>query len=60
MTTDPGERRDLKDERESEEYQAMLETVAHEFASRRGYIGRDIHTEAMRRLKAKYKSACGE
>lgn len=63
LDTDPGERRDLADEADSEEYQAILGTVRDEWTE----LGvpfkpdeRMVHAEAMRRLKAKYESACGE
>jgi hypothetical protein len=63
MTNELGERRDLSDERDSEEYQAMLDTVAEEWAPAYAPFkpdGRAVHAEAMRRLKAKYESSCGE
>lgn len=63
MTNELGEARDLKDERDHEEYVEMLETVRKEWAP--GYApfqldGYAVHLEALRRLKAKYESACGE
>lgn len=62
MTNDLGERRDLADERESIEYQAMCAEVEAElraFATECGFPddkpdGRHVHEEAMRRLRAKY------
>lgn len=68
MTNELGEARDLADEADSAEYQAMCNTVRDELAERAeecGYPGLTpcelyVHNEAMRRLKAKYESACGE
>lgn len=63
MTNDLGERRDLVDERDSEEYQAMCDTVREEWTVPNSpfppyeYC---VHAEAMRRLKAKYENACGK
>lgn len=59
-----GEARELKDERDSEAYQAMLETVSAEMweawrvcGSMAGAepSGLQIHNEAMRRLKRNQK-----
>lgn len=69
MTNDLGERRDLADERDSEEYNAVYNEVYDEMC---GYFfdwereagakpdGERVHEETMRRLKAKYESACGK
>lgn len=50
-----GEARDLKEERDSEAYQAMLETVREDWTAlgvpfKPGELA--VHREAMRRLKA--------
>jgi len=50
-----GEARDLKDEADSEAYQAMLETVRKEWTvpgSKIKPYEYSVHAEAMRRLKA--------
>lgn len=68
MTNDLGERRDLADERDEIEYKAMCDTVRAEAiadAEEHGYVCHRpneacVHREAMRRLKEKYESACGE
>ncbi len=68
MTNELGERRDLKDEREHEEYEAMCEQVEAEMiatATECGFPGlapdgMAVHAEALRRLRKKYESACGE
>lgn len=60
MTNDLGERRDLADERDSEEYQAMFEQVKFDlnkvalFWGHKSPDGARVHEETMRRLKEKY------
>jgi len=63
MTNELGEARDLAEERDHEEYLQMCATVRREFAPGYAPFKVDemvVHLEAMRRLKAKYESACGE
>lgn len=68
MTNDLGERRNLDEERESEEYQAMYYQVEAEIKESARKTGDDdlvpagciVHQIVMRRLKAKYESACGK
>lgn len=62
MTNDPGERRDLKDERDEELYKAMIEHVRETYLYKieMGYIdvmpdGLTIHNEAMALLKEDYE-----
>jgi hypothetical protein len=58
MTNELGERRDLSDERDSEEYQAMLDTVAEEWAPAYAPFKPDwraVHAEAARRMMEKYQ-----
>lgn len=57
------ERRDIQVERVCEEYEAMLETVHEEFTLRDEPFKPNsmaVYAEAMRRLREKYESACGE
>ncbi len=63
MTNELGERRDLVEERDSIEYQAMLATVYDEMVPEcEPWLPswRDVHEEAMKRLRDKYESACAE
>lgn len=61
MTNDLGERRDLANERDSEEWWAMYDTVqAEKEAAGTCDAPRTIMAEVDRRLKAKYESACGK
>jgi hypothetical protein len=65
MTNELGERRDLKEERDHEEYLAMCDQVRDEMVMAAEYEGfqpnsGNVHREAMRRLREKYESACGE
>jgi hypothetical protein len=56
MTNELGERRDLKEELESEEYQAMCQKIREEWWPMT-IDQLSIHREAMRRLKDKYEQA---
>lgn len=54
MRNQLGESRDLKEERDSEEYQEMCRKVREEWAPFT-LDGASVHREAMRRLKEKYQ-----
>lgn len=57
MRNQLGESRDLKEERDHNEYVDMLETVRKEWAPAYAPFqpdGYSVHLEAMRRLKEKY------
>lgn len=61
MTNELGEARDIKDERDSEEYFAMCKAIYDEMEPECAPWKPSIHVihrEAMRRLREKYKSAC--
>jgi len=68
MTNELGEARDLADERDSEEYLAMYAEVEEEIKESARKTGDDdlipagciVHQIAIRRLREKYESACGE
>lgn len=59
MTNDLGERRDLAEERDSEEYQEMVRAVWIEWSEELASLpfspdSLSVHLEAIRRLKEKY------
>ena len=68
MNNELGERRDLEEEAESIEYQAMCDQVRDEIQQdfdKHGIVGvvpneRVVNEIATRRLRKKYESACGK